>query len=101
MILETNSYEETFELARKIASKVEAGTVITLDGDLGVGKTVFAQGFAKGTHCLALKYAEDEIVRSLVIIKGNEGGQVLSIRIADVGKKEFVLCPRRQITLPN
>ena len=60
-----------------------------------------AQGFAKGTHCLALKYAEDEIVRSLVIIKGNEGGQVLSIRIADVGKKEFVLCPRRQITLPN
>lgn len=48
MKIETNSYEETFELARKIASKVVAGTVITLDGDLGVGKTVFAQGFALG-----------------------------------------------------
>ena len=48
MKIETNSYEETFETARKIASQVKAGTVITLNGDLGVGKTVFAQGFALG-----------------------------------------------------
>ena len=31
-----------------MAQKAEAGTVFCLDGDLGVGKTVFTQGFAAG-----------------------------------------------------
>lgn len=51
-------------------------------------------GFAEGTPCLALKYAELETVMSLALIKGNEAGQVQSIRIADVGEKEYILCPR-------
>ena len=45
MVYETNSPEETFDLARHLA---EPGTVYTLTGDLGVGKTVFAQGLARG-----------------------------------------------------
>lgn len=44
----TKSPKETFELAQKIAMKAAPGAVFALDGDLGVGKTVFAQGFAKG-----------------------------------------------------
>lgn len=48
MTYETNSPEETFELGRQIGNDIVAGSVITLSGDLGVGKTVFAQGFAKG-----------------------------------------------------
>jgi tRNA threonylcarbamoyladenosine biosynthesis protein TsaE len=48
MTYETNSPEETFELGKSIGEKVKMGSVITLAGDLGVGKTVFAQGFAKG-----------------------------------------------------
>ena len=51
-------------------------------------------GYEKGTHCLALKYPEDKDVRSLALIKGNEDGLVTSIRIADVGEKEYILCPR-------
>lgn len=38
----------TDELAAKLAAIVQAGTVITLDGDLGAGKTRFSQGFARG-----------------------------------------------------
>ena len=47
-IIETKSPEETFAFAKQMAEKAEPGEVITLDGDLGVGKTVFAQGIAEG-----------------------------------------------------
>lgn len=48
MIIETNSPEETFELGVSIGKKATPGQVYTLLGDLGVGKTVFTQGVAKG-----------------------------------------------------
>ena len=48
MITETFGSEETFEYGRKLGSEAKAGDVFTLVGDLGVGKTVFTQGFAKG-----------------------------------------------------
>ena len=43
MIYETMSPKETFELGRKIGLRAKAGEIICLDGDLGVGKTVFTQ----------------------------------------------------------
>lgn len=48
MICETFSPEETRELGRKIGAEAVPGTVYTLVGDLGVGKTVFTQGIAEG-----------------------------------------------------
>lgn len=48
MIIETRSPEETFRLGMELAQQAEPGQVFTLNGDLGVGKTVFTQGFAKG-----------------------------------------------------
>ena len=48
MVYETNSPEETFALARQLGEQAGPGTVYTLTGDLGVGKTVFAQGLASG-----------------------------------------------------
>ena len=48
MIIETNSEKETFELGEKIGEKAVKGTVFALTGDLGVGKTVFTKGVAKG-----------------------------------------------------
>lgn len=48
MIIETNSFEETFELGLRIGQKAQPGQVYTLIGDLGVGKTVLCQGIAKG-----------------------------------------------------
>lgn len=48
MIYETLSPEETFELGKRIGQAVQAGQIICLDGDLGVGKTIFTQGVAAG-----------------------------------------------------
>ncbi len=48
MIYETNSPQETYTLAKQLGENAEPGTVYTLTGDLGVGKTVFAQGLADG-----------------------------------------------------
>lgn len=45
---ETFSEEETFALGEKIGKEAKPGQVYTLLGDLGVGKTVFTQGVAKG-----------------------------------------------------
>ncbi|MDO4489544.1 MAG: tRNA (adenosine(37)-N6)-threonylcarbamoyltransferase complex ATPase subunit type 1 TsaE [Lachnospiraceae bacterium] len=45
---ETNSPEETFLLAKKLGEQAQGGMIFTLNGDLGVGKTVFTQGMAKG-----------------------------------------------------
>lgn len=46
--LETTQPEQTFELGRLLGQTSRAGQVYTLVGDLGVGKTVFTQGFAAG-----------------------------------------------------
>ncbi|MEK7571011.1 MAG: tRNA (adenosine(37)-N6)-threonylcarbamoyltransferase complex ATPase subunit type 1 TsaE [Patescibacteria group bacterium] len=44
----TKHVQETQELARTIAKQKEQFQVITLQGDLGSGKTTFTQGFAQG-----------------------------------------------------
>lgn len=46
--LDSNSEKDTFELGKKIGKEAKPGAVYTLIGDLGVGKTVFTQGVAKG-----------------------------------------------------
>ncbi len=46
--IETHSKEETMELASSLANSFPLGTVITLTGDLGAGKTTFVRGLAKG-----------------------------------------------------
>ena len=48
MVIETRKPEETYELGRKMGREAEPGQIICLSGDLGVGKTVFTQGFAAG-----------------------------------------------------
>lgn len=47
-ILETFSAEETLKLGEEMGRTAQPGTVCTLVGDLGVGKTVFTQGIAQG-----------------------------------------------------
>lgn len=48
MIIESFQMEDTFKLGEIIGQNIEAGQVLCLLGDLGTGKTVFTQGFAKG-----------------------------------------------------
>ena len=48
MVIETWSPKETYSLGEKIGREALPGQVYTLNGDLGVGKTVFTQGVAAG-----------------------------------------------------
>lgn len=47
-VLDSMDAEETFQLGRLMGQQAMPGQVYTLVGDLGVGKTVFTQGFAAG-----------------------------------------------------
>lgn len=47
-VIETHSPEETFAFGKLLGEQAVPGQVLCLDGDLGVGKTVFTQGFAAG-----------------------------------------------------
>ncbi|MGM0843265.1 MAG: tRNA (adenosine(37)-N6)-threonylcarbamoyltransferase complex ATPase subunit type 1 TsaE [Bacillota bacterium] len=44
----TTSPEETGQFAEKLAAHLKPGAVLTLEGDLGAGKTTFTKGLAKG-----------------------------------------------------
>ncbi len=47
-MIATQSEQETFELARKMAAGFKGTEVVLLIGELGAGKTVFAKGIASG-----------------------------------------------------
>ena len=44
----SHSEEETTAVARELAARLTAGTVLLLSGDLGAGKTAFVRGLAQG-----------------------------------------------------
>ncbi|MBR1885704.1 MAG: tRNA (adenosine(37)-N6)-threonylcarbamoyltransferase complex ATPase subunit type 1 TsaE [Schwartzia sp.] len=46
--IKTKTPQETAALAERLGAAAEAGTMLCLVGDLGTGKTLFTQGFAKG-----------------------------------------------------
>jgi len=48
MIFESYSEKDTFEFAKSLALQAKKGNIYALTGDLGVGKTAFTKGFAKG-----------------------------------------------------
>lgn len=47
-VFHSNSPDETYMLGKQLGKKCRPGQVYTLTGDLGVGKTLFTQGFAAG-----------------------------------------------------
>ncbi len=71
MRMESESEQNTFDIARQIGDKVSPGDIYLLDGDLGVGKTVFAKGFACG-----LGISEPITSPTFTIIQEYEGGRM-------------------------
>ena len=47
-VMESFSPEDTFKLGESLGREAHKGMIYCLNGDLGVGKTVFTQGFSKG-----------------------------------------------------
>ncbi|MBQ1392474.1 MAG: tRNA (adenosine(37)-N6)-threonylcarbamoyltransferase complex ATPase subunit type 1 TsaE [Lachnospiraceae bacterium] len=48
VIIESQKAEDTFQAGVQLGQKAKPGQIYCLLGDLGVGKTVFTQGLAKG-----------------------------------------------------
>ena len=66
--LASSSPLETMELGRRIGSILPAGTVISLEGGLGVGKTLLTKGICAGLG------VEDEVVSpSFILVEEYEG----------------------------
>jgi len=47
-VFESFQQEDTFAFGKRLGEQAAAGSIFALNGDLGVGKTVFTQGFAAG-----------------------------------------------------
>jgi len=60
----TRSSEETLSLGARIGSLLRAGDVVSLSGDLGAGKTVFAKGVAT-----ALGVHEDVVSPTFTLVR--------------------------------
>ena len=69
--LKTSSPEQTEQFAASFAALLKAGDIITLDGDLGAGKTCFTRGLVKGL-------GSDAMVSSptFTIVNEYEGGRL-------------------------
>ncbi|WP_276353902.1 tRNA (adenosine(37)-N6)-threonylcarbamoyltransferase complex ATPase subunit type 1 TsaE [Cohnella caldifontis] len=70
-VREAESEEDTAAFAAALAEKAEPGSVLALDGDLGAGKTRFAQAFAA-----ALGVPGTVNSPTFTIIKEYEGGRL-------------------------
>jgi tRNA threonylcarbamoyladenosine biosynthesis protein TsaE len=64
----TRSTDETLELARAVGELLRPGDVISLVGELGAGKTVFARGVAR-----ALGVTEVVVSPTFTIVREYEG----------------------------
>lgn len=63
--------QDTFQIGKQLGEAAEPGDIYLLEGDLGVGKTVFAKGFAKG-----LGIAEPITSPTFTIIQEYEEGRL-------------------------
>ena len=91
MIIETYSQDETEKIGYDTAIKALPGQVYCLSGDLGVGKTVFTRGFARG-----LGIDEHITSRTFTIINEYEGRLPLYhfdvYRVADPEEMDYIGC---------
>lgn len=70
-IFESGSPEDTKKIAEEIAKDLKAGDIITLNGDLGAGKTVFSKGIAGG-----LGVTEEVTSPTFIIMQAYYGGRL-------------------------
>ena len=71
MIIETQNARETRALGEFLVKHARPGQIYTMVGDLGVGKTVFTQGFAHG-----LGIEEPVNSPTFTIVQVNEEGRL-------------------------
>lgn len=90
MRIESFSEKDTFDAGVAVGKGAKPGEVYTLSGDLGVGKTVFTKGVAKG-----LGIEEPINSPTFIILQEYEGGRLNLYhfdvyRISDVEEMEEI-----------
>ncbi|MGF7146051.1 tRNA threonylcarbamoyladenosine biosynthesis protein TsaE [Anaerotaenia torta] len=71
MMMESFNTQDTWQIGYELGLGAQKGDVFCLSGDLGVGKTVFTQGFARGLGI------EDAVSSpTFTIIQEYEGGRL-------------------------
>ncbi len=70
-IYESFSEQQTKEIARSIGEQSKAGEIYCLNGDLGVGKTIFTKGFAQ-----SLGIKEEEVTSPTFTIVNEYQGKL-------------------------
>lgn len=90
MRIESFSEKDTFDVGVAVGKGAKPGEVYTLSGDLGVGKTVFTKGVAKG-----LGIEEPINSPTFIILQEYEGGRLNLYhfdvyRISDVEEMEEI-----------
>lgn len=90
MVIESYSEKETYQLGYDLGRKAKKRDVFCLLGDLGVGKTVFTQGFADG-----LQIEEPICSPTFTIVQEYQSGRIPFYhfdvyRIADVEEMEEI-----------
>jgi len=94
-VIESNSARETKAWGRRLASLLEGGELVGLIGDLGVGKTCFIKGLARG---LSLR-EQDILSPTFTMIQEHRGRVPLyhidlyrleSAIIDDLGLREYL-----------
>ncbi len=68
----TLSDDETHELGRSIGRNLTGGELLLLEGDLGIGKTVFARGIAAGLGITP----QDVSSPSFTLVQEYRGGRI-------------------------
>ena len=77
MTHQSNSEEQTREIAAAFAKTLTAGAVLLLQGDLGAGKTAFVRGLAEG---LGIK-ADEVTSPTFTLVHEYRGGRLPLIHV--------------------
>jgi tRNA threonylcarbamoyladenosine biosynthesis protein TsaE len=90
----TKSVDETRELAAALAELARPGDVVLLAGDLGAGKTAFAQGFGRGlgvtgpitspTFTLARQYEGRLVLHHLDVYRLEQMEEVFDVGLPEL-----------------
>lgn len=90
IVVETSSEEETRSLGEKFGGLAPAGTTVSLQGDLGAGKTVIAGGIAAG-----LGIDSEVLSPTFILVEEYAGGRLPLLhfdlyRLEELGEVERI-----------
>jgi tRNA threonylcarbamoyladenosine biosynthesis protein TsaE len=84
LVARTRSVDETQALAEALGRRAHAGDLLVLAGEMGAGKTAFAQGFARGLDI------EEAVTSPTFTIVQEYGGGRLALHHLDVYRLEHL-----------